>query len=684
MISQIHPARSPRLLAAVLAIGFAPVLLAQAPEAAIEPTPSVTREQAVAALGDSPVASLLDALGADTTVYYQHVTTLSNPFFEGRAPGLAGNRRAAEYIEFEFRRLGLKPAFAAAEVAHDGTEVLTPNQSFRQPFNVGSRTSLGQCSVRIVPGTGDGTTLVRDTDYSVLDYSGTGAASGSPVFVGYAIEDGQGDYSSFPAGTDLTGRIALVLRYEPMDENGKSKWAENGWSVAAELGTKIKAAADKGAAAVLLVNPPGADDPRARRLMTGRGRGGGETLDIPVVMLAEDDADALVRAGDTEGRGLLDLRNLADESGVIIDLPNAQVAVKTEVKREPIETDNVGAALEGKGPLAGEYLVIGAHYDHVGYGEGGGAAPGRRGELHPGADDNASGTSGLLMIADKLKSAYAALPPDASARSVIFLAFSAEETGLIGSRHYARQPSVARDRIALMLNMDMIGRLRGDSLEVGGVNTAEGMEEWIKPMFAASGFEIKPSTVGDGRSDHASFIREQIPALFFFTGLHREYHTPEDVASLINPVGAVRVVNLVKEIALAAAQRPDRFVFTDPSAARRAAASPPSRAAPTGDASRPAPTGVRVRFGIAPGNYNADGQGIQVSDVYEKTPAAEAGLKKGDVMKKWNGTDLTSVEKWMELLAQHRPGDQVEIQFARDGKDTVTYCVLKARDSGDQ
>ncbi|HRJ50773.1 MAG TPA: M28 family peptidase, partial [Phycisphaerales bacterium] len=435
--------------------------------------------------------------------------------------------------------------------------------SYRQPFPFGSTISLASSSFAVTKPTPEN--LEMGKDFTVLGFSGSGEATGPLVFVGYGLNIGRDGYASYPANTDLTGKIAVVLRFEPMTEEGTSRWDDRGWSFNAALEPKIQQAVKRGAAGVILVNPPGANDERTGRLETiDSTKPAGKPVDVPVVMLSIDRADRLVRAADPAGRSLMDLRRLADdvalvaEHGSVADLPGVNVTLKTSLVSEPIITSNVGGILPGTGDLADQYLVIGAHYDHIGYGTGGSlGGAGSRGRVHPGADDNASGTSGMLMVAEKMTAAYASMPDDQPRRSILFMGFTAEESGLIGSRHYTRNMIADKDRHALMINMDMIGRYRGDDpkqppLELGGVGTADGLLDFIQPLIDSSGLRVAPKPGGYGPSDHASFYGAGIPVLFFFTGLHEHYHAPSDTADTLNAPGAARVVSLVQSIALAA------------------------------------------------------------------------------------------------------------------------------------
>lgn len=608
-------------------------------------------------LDDTPISSVLSALDDQTRRYHEHITTLANPFFEGRAPGWRGNDLAAEYIAFYFRHFGLEPAFPTVDAAADGTEVITPRRSYYQEFSSGRGSTLRHARFW-ADGLGS---LSHDTQFAALAHSGTSAVEDAPlVFVGYGIERGREGYTSYEDQTDLTGKVAIVLRFEPMDEQGRSRWLPGGWSPNAALDQKFQGAVSRGAAGVILVNPPGAADDRIGRLESVRSiRPSRGELGVPVVQLTPEDADRLVRRADPDGRSLLDLRRMADEGAAVVDLPGSRVSIDVAIQTGQTLTNNVGGILPGRGSLASELLVIGAHFDHVGYAYEAGSLSGARGvgRLHPGADDNGSGTSGMLLVAEAMAETYRALPPDAEARSVLFMGFSAEELGLIGSRHYVNNPIAPIARHSFMINMDMIGRLRAGVMELGGVRTAPGLWEFIEPMVMASGLDVRPLPGGTGPSDHTNFYNAGMPVLFFHTLLHDEYHRPTDVSWRINHVGAVRVANLCYEVAMALALRSERFVRTTPT--------------------RPAAGGVRVFLGIT-GEDDPDG-GVRIVSVGEGTPAERAGLMAGDLIVRWEDQEVLDQTRWRPMLRARSPGDTVAIVVQRDGQEITLTCVLGER-----
>jgi hypothetical protein len=685
---------------------------------------------APAPASDADLPRTLSALAPLEQRYMQHVVTLTNPWLEGREPGDRGNELAAEYLQFWFRNLKLRPAFPSVAKAADGTEVRTPWTSFRQTMPLRPRPVVAEHDVAFMNASGPygqstpGERLVLDDDFSVLGLSDSGAAEGPVTFVGYAINNPQRNYTTFAKDDDLTGQIALVMRYEPLDERGRSRWrTTGGFSAASALAPKIRACIERGAAAVVVVNPPGVDEPGARQLMSIRSgtprrasaEAGTNPGTTPVIMLSQAAAERLVAKS---GRTLDELRRLADDKAAdqpgLIPLSTSRLSIRVKVERPRVMTDNVAGVLRGKGALADQYVVIGGHLDHVGYGYFGSRDERPEGKLHAGADDNASGTAGVLIAAEALRELYAKLPSDASARSIIFIGFTAEESGLEGARFFVRNAPVPADKIYAMLNMDMIGRVFDNRLHVMGIETAKGFVDVVGPLLADSGFHVRTLPGGRGPSDHAVFFAESIPVLHFFSGLHADYHMPADTFEKINYTGGVRVAALVSRVGMLLAQRTeplefvsatgpsvdmtpqDREVFpsTDGATPSASPARPaPAALPPATGASAPqgAPTaapatgtglgGMRVRFGIAPDAYGDDTPGVGVGQVFPNTSASEAGLKAGDRILKWNDRDVASVEEWMPLLANANPGDKVSLRVKR-GEETLTLqATLKGRDT---
>ncbi len=603
--------------------------------------------------------------GEEREAFETHVRTLANPFFEGRCPGTIGGDLAAEYLQFYFERLGLQPLFEQTVETPGGAAAARPTLSHLQPFELG-RGQIKADSQQLTLFTKDShTPLLQGEDFEALGVSGNGAAGGPVVFVGYSVAEGPEDYTSYPEETDLTGKIALILRFEPMDAEGKSLWAggNSDWSNHAGLTRKLSAAIERGAAGILLVSPPHAADSRAQNLQQPNDTRVGRAYDIPILMITAEVAERLIGAGDPQKRDLAGLCEAVTEQGQVVELQEVEVSIAASLHLESLTASNVAGLLPGRGELQDEYLIIGAHYDHVGYGQFGGRAS-NRGVIHVGADDNASGVAGTLVLADRFQRLYEELPQEQPLRSLVFLLFSGEEMGLIGSSHFVEESPVPLEKTIAMLNMDMIGAVENDMLTVYGTATAEEFEALLAPHFEASGLNVEAQASSSGRSDEAPFQRRSVPGLHFFSGVHDRYHTPRDRADLLNYDGALQVVDLVGEIARELVGRAEGLTYQDRRAAR-------------GGARR---SEIKVRFGIAPGSFGADEGGVAVGQVFPGTTAAKAGLKKGDLIIRWGGEEVADIARWMELLKAHEPGDAVDIVFLRDNEEIEVGVVLQGSD----
>lgn len=571
--------------------------------------------------------------------FTQIITYIADPEREGRAPGTQGIEDAATFLIERFASMGLTPAF-------------DDRASYRQAMEMG--VSLDAQSASLTIGSDD---MTEDEDFAPLAYSASASASGPITFTGYAIVSGPDAYTSFPTGTELDGAVAMCLKHEPQNPDGSSKWRNDGWSHHARMTYKVNALQRRGASAVMIVASESPIDPMSGildnlestsppQLTPGVTRG--PEFDIPVISITPDLARAIVEASGS-AHSFDELVAAANE-GPIIETLDIEASINVDIQRTPTMTDNLGAILPGKGTLADEYIVIGAHYDHVGYGRFGSRVRNAAGQIHPGADDNASGSTGLLITARQLSDRYALLTDADNARSILFLLFTAEESGLNGSRYYVDNPIAPLDTHEIMLNMDMIGGLDNDPLEVGNLESSETLGKLATRHLDESGLVFADGTsVGRGRSDHASFDAKDIPNIFFFTGLHERYHTPDDTLEFIDEEGAVRVATIVAQIAYDAATDPRGFAHTDDNS-NVATNEPP-----------------KVRVGIVPSNVA--GQGMRVLRIFDDTSAADAGLKAGDLITHWDGDPIESVEAWSPVLLTHNPGDVVTLTVVRAGED---------------
>jgi hypothetical protein len=601
------------------------------------------------------LSKALTAMGPVAIEWYQHVQTLSNPFFEGRVPGSRGNEIAGEYVQFWMKQLGLEPAFRAKDAS--GAE----RPSWYQDFTLDGGAPVVEKAVVAF----GGRTFERGTGFEVIGSSGSGAIDAPVVFAGYAIEEGKDGYASFGEKEDFTGKVVLFLRYEPLDQDGRSRWSDRRFSGASAMRDKLEALADRKPAALILVNPPECKD-GAKGLERTESSVFGPGYDFPIVQFSPEEADAVLRKADPKGRGLMEWRRLADEGTVKCEAlkPDVKVRVEVAVSEEGLPARNVGGVLRGRGKLADEWIIIGGHYDHVGMGFFG-ADPQNRGKLHPGADDNASGTAAMLCTARAMHDWYGSKEAPADLRSVIFLAFTAEEMGLDGSREFVKNPTMAADTIAAMINLDMVGRLRGDELAMSGTGTAERFGEIIRPAIERSGLTVKADPGGRGPSDHASFYAAGIPVLFLFTGNHDDYHKPSDKGFTVNPLGASKIVRLTEELARTLATVPEKPKFT------------------SSDGKGGSERGyAKVRLGVQPNMAKREAPGLEIDDVSAGTSAADAGLKRGDVILSWNEKPLDDTPTLMERLREHEPGDVVKLKVLREGKEIQVDVTLKASKSG--
>lgn len=311
-----------------------------------------------------------------------------------------------------------------------------------------------------------------------------------------------------------------------------------------------------------------------------------------------------------------------------------------------LPTRNVVAFLPGSdAALRGQVIVVGAHLDHLGRSPSGALDPEARDAIRNGADDNASGSAAVLELARLL----AAAPPR---RSVLFVNFSGEELGLLGSQYFVEQPPVALDSMVAMLNFDMVGRLSGDSLIVYGVATARELPALLDSANAAVHLRVHGVGDGFGPSDHSSFFAKDVPVLHFFTNTHADYHRATDDAPLVNAAGAARVVALAEGVIRAIDARDARLTFVRSS-------TPPAVAGAR------ATQGSNVYLGSIPDMAATDGKGLRLTGVRGGSPADSAGLKAGDIVVEFDGKTVTDLQSYSDALYARRPGDEVEVVVVR-------------------
>ena len=557
----------------------------------------------------------VDQLTAGMDPALAHVRYLADDALEGRGAGTSGARCAAQYIADQFEAIGLEGA--------------GPNGSYFQGFPIRAGAVLGAGSTLRTPQS----TYTLTEDWIPFGYSASGAVTGTLLYGGDGINRPGDPNNEYPT-LDLTGRIVVV-------EDGDLRSPS---SRALQTGAHFKAsvAAGRNAGGMLI--------------LLGEGRGlpdlSGETraaLRIPVAAVRGEAADRIRQTARSGDRAFL----------------------AASVQPRTVEARNVAALLPGSDPnLADEVLIIGAHYDHLGLGGEGSLDPDAFGVVHNGADDNASGTSGLIEIARRL-----AESDRRPARSVLFLAFTAEEKGLWGSSHYVRNPLLPIAQTVAMLNLDMIGRLEGRTLVVEGVGTAE---EWTDVLRAANQAMTRPLSIatspdGFGPSDHSSFYGEGLPVLHFFSNTHVDYHRPSDDWEKVDIEGLGQIVDLVSEVALdlAGVSGSDERVALTPVEPDAALAHGQASSSTTGG-------GYGPYLGTIPDMVPVD-SGLRLTGVREGSPAAAAGIRGGDIVVEFGGREVGDIYAYTYALQAHEPGDAVEIVVLRDGERLTLTAVLGDR-----
>ena len=494
-----------------------------------------------------------------------------------------------------------------------------------------------------------GEVLAPGRDFLALLASESGHFAGELVFAGFGLRDpatGRDDY----AGIRAEGSVLLVLDGAPSAPGLDERRA----GALAQRALKLATARQHGARAVLFVPASGAE------LAEERAGGAPTRTSAGVIALALSRSTA-ERLAARAGGDLAEWSRRA-ESGAPLDQPRrVRVTGAVEVERKESEVANVVGRLPGGDPARRhEEIVIGAHYDHLGRGEYGSLRPAARGEVHPGADDNASGAAGLVALAR----AFASGPRPA--RTLVFVAFTAEEVGLIGSSHYVE--SHEPGEIVAMLNLDMVGRLGDGGVSAFGADTAPAFEDLVRRAAVRRGLAVSFVDGSHGPSDHSSFHAAEIPALFFTTGAHEAYHTPDDRAESLRSDGAARVFGLTADVALALAEAQERPHF--------AAVQP---IAPRGAARGSHGGGYGPYLGTVPAFGPASTAGARINAVMPDSPAERAGLAAGDVIVSFAGTPVASLEEFAALLFAQSEGSEVEIVVLRGEERIVTRAVLGRR-----
>ena len=566
--------------------------------------------------------------------YLAHVKYLASPELKGRATGSPELESAAGYIASQFQSFGLQPV---------------PGSAYQQAFTttVGARLGAGN---RLEA---NSASLALRDGFIPFSFSSSGTVSAPVVFVGYGITANEYRYDDY-AGVDVKDKIVLLIRHEPQEADEKSVFQGKELTQHSTFAIKAVNAKMHGARGVILVNDNYPHHTPQEDQLTPFGQSTGPTdAGVLFVQVKESTAEAWLKS---EGRDLHEILDGIDKDLQPRSFPLSRlnISMTLDIQHDSKTVHNVAAYLPGK---TSEYVIVGAHYDHLGLGDEHSLAPSQVGTIHPGADDNASGTAGVLELAR-----WFSKQPQPQ-RGILFMTFAGEELGLLGSNYYTGHPLLPLDKAVAMLNMDMIGRIRGGKVYVNGAGTGSTLDKLVESVQPPDSLKIDLSdATGYGGSDHMSFTVKQVPVLFFFSGLHGDYHKPSDTWDKIDAPAAAQLLGYVARIATRLANDSERPTFQ-----RVAEPKAPSGGASSG-------SGYGPNFGSIP-DFDEPPKGVRFADVRDGTPAAKAGLKAGDILIEFDGKDIANLYDFTYALQAHKPGDEVLVKVLR-GSQTIEAKVL--------
>jgi len=589
----------------------------------------------------------LFAADISSTEYLDIVKYLASPQMRGRATGSPELEKAAAYIRDQFRGMNLKPL---------------SGQSYYQDFDVTTSAHLGKRN-SLTYTIGDQREALRiQEDFIPLNLSGAGDVSGTAVFAGFGITAPEYNYDDY-AGLDVKGKIVVLLRHEPQEFDDKSIFEGKVYTAHSQIFSKAANAKIHGAKAILMVNDVGAHSGDADDLEKFGSTAGPDNSGIEFVQAKAAVVNKWLAPAGKSLQGIeaeID-KSLHPESFAFPE--TLHLSMDIDIGRELKTVHNVGAYLPGD---TNEYLVVGAHYDHLGLGEQFSMAPSLAGTVHPGADDNASGTAGVIELARWFSH------QPRHQRGMLFLTFAGEELGLLGSSYYVNHPVLPLKDAVAMINMDMIGRIRDRKVYVGGVGTGTTFAELLKQLTPKHDFEADVTErAGYGSSDHTSFTTKQVPVLFFFSGLHADYHKPSDTWDKIDAPDAVRLLDLVADVADHLTDRSPRPQFV-----RVAEAQEPQEVA--NPHSGKVSGGYGPDFGSIP-DFTELPNGVRFADIRPGSPAAEAGLMAGDILTEFDGKPIQNLYDFTYALRASHPGQVVLVKVLRGAQSIEAKVLLTER-----
>ena len=554
---------------------------------------------------------------------------LSSDSLKGRLTGSPGDSLAAIFIRSKLTAYGFVP------LTGDGF----------QRFEVTKRILPGKANSLSV----NGRDFILNRDFMPLAFSSNSPLDADVIFAGYGFNITTdslkwNDYERI----NVKGKWVMILRADPETDKAKSQFIPFS-------GDRDKAllAKDMGAAGVIMVSGPGLDSQDTFETLNTEGY----SVDIPVFRIKREVAD-IILSKSSGSIAALEKKINATRRPLVFSTQTKVKAV-AELVRENANTRNVVMLLPGEDKiLKNEYIIIGAHFDHLGMG-----GPGSSSRavdtigVHHGADDNASGVAMMVELAKEF-----AKTKGSHKRSIICLSFSGEEEGLLGSKHFVDDPGIDLKKVNAMINLDMVGRLNStNNLQISGVGTATGLKDLVYSKSDTSVIKLTLSDEGYGPSDHSSFYGKNIPVLFYFTGAHLDYHTPSDTYEKINYNGMVQVSDLVFSMAKELANSPDRLRFKE--------AGPKIE---TGRYNRK----KGATLGIMPDFAGVIKNGLRADFVTPGKPAALGGMKKGDIITAINGKPVNNIQDYMFRMGQLKHGETISVEVLRDGIKVVLVIQL--------
>ena len=556
----------------------------------------------------------------------QHVGYLASDELMGRLPGTEYDVLAAGYIVAEYKKAGI--------------ELLGENGF--QYFDVVTSVEAGDQNALSF----DGYVATAGEDFIPLSFSRNTSLKAEVAFAGYGfqIKNDSINWDDY-AGIDVKGKWIVVLRGEPGEQNNNSPFSSN-----VGLREKVLTAKDNGAGGVLFVSGPEfeKEDALMRMFYDKTTSDAG----IPVFHVKRNFIDSLL------GKSIKSLETkIVEQMSPYSFETKAKLNGTAEVIHQKVTTMNVVGVIYGNDPvLKDEIIVIGAHFDHLGLGgPGSGSREPDIEAIHNGADDNASGVAGIIEIAEKISAER-----DQFKRTVVVVAFGAEEMGLIGSKYFVEHPIIDMEKVVAMFNFDMIGRLSEEkSIAFGGTGTSMETEDLLNKYLAEYEMKGSFSKEGFGPSDHAAFYAEDIPVLFISTGAHQDYHTPQDDVKFINFEGQKEVSDLSYDLILDVAGRDAALTYQE-----------------AGAKSRSTRMNFKVTLGIVPDFTSSENDGLGVGGVRSGGPAEGAGMQKGDVITALDGMAVANIYDYMARLKKLEAGQIITVDIMRDGEKLVLLVQL--------